>query len=62
MLVQAAIAAATTLEEVERLNRLLQTGQVPGREVNGTVQRTGKPHRPIVTSVILVCMMICDNQ
>jgi len=40
---QAAIAAATTLEEVERLNRLLQTGQVPGQDdlPNGTAQRTG---------------------
>jgi len=43
LMTQAAIAAATTLEEVERLNRLLQTGQVPGGRDelhNGTVQRT----------------------
>jgi len=47
-MMQAAIAAATTLEEVERLNRLLQSGQVPGGQVpggrdelhNGTMQRT----------------------
>ena len=29
---QAAIVNAKTLEEVERLNKLLQAGQVPGRE------------------------------
>ena len=30
MILQAAIANAKTLEEVERLNQLLKTGQVPG--------------------------------
>jgi len=30
--IKAAIAAATTLEEVERLNRMLQSGLIPGRE------------------------------
>lgn len=30
--IAAAIASATTLEEVERINRMLQMGQVPGRE------------------------------
>lgn len=30
--IKAAIAAATTLEEVERLNRLLQSGQIPGAD------------------------------
>ena len=37
-MLQNAIANAKTLEEVERLNRLLQAGQIPGRE-NG---HTGK--------------------
>lgn len=41
--IKAAIANATTLEEVERLNRLLQTGQVPpGHDDllrNGTLQQ-----------------------
>jgi len=30
--IKAAIAAASTLEEVERLNRMLQSGLIPGRE------------------------------
>lgn len=30
---QAAIANAKTLEEVERLNQMLKTGQIPGREL-----------------------------
>lgn len=30
--IKEAIAKATTLEEVERLNRMLQTGQIPGKE------------------------------
>lgn len=42
--IKAAIASATTLEEVERLNRMLQTGQIPGGQDehlrNGTLQRT----------------------
>ena len=29
---QAAIANAKTLEEVERLNNMLKTGQIPGRD------------------------------
>ena len=31
-ILQVAIANAQTLEEVERLNSLLQSGQIPGRE------------------------------
>lgn len=33
-LIQKAIANAKTLEEVERLNHLLQSGQIPGQESN----------------------------
>jgi U2 small nuclear ribonucleoprotein A' len=36
--IKAAIAAATTLEEVERLTRLLQAGQIPGRDDAKTQQ------------------------
>ena len=56
MFVQAAIAAATTLEEVERLNRLLQTGQVPGRDDvrNGTVQQTGNLHTPYIHEYVIL--------
>lgn len=31
--IKAAIAKATTLEEVERLNQLLKSGQIPGRDI-----------------------------
>ena len=30
--IKAAIARATTLEEIERLNQMLRTGQIPGDE------------------------------
>jgi len=50
-MMQAAIAAATTLEEVERLNRLLQTGQVPGLQ-NGTAQQ--RPGRHIAAAAYII--------
>ncbi len=39
---QAAIVNAKTLEEVERLNKLLQAGHIPGKE-NGHPQQQGNP-------------------
>ena len=44
-LTQAAIANAKTLEEVEMLNKMLQSGQIPGRE-NGKMP-TGGNFKPI---------------
>lgn len=48
--IKAAIASATTLEEVERLNRMLQTGQVPGRDElhngNASQQQQQQQQRP----------------
>ena len=32
LFIQTAIANAKTLEEVERLNNMLKTGQIPGKE------------------------------
>ena len=42
--IKAAIARATTLEEIERLNQMLRTGQIPGDEkalagTNGKILR-----------------------
>ncbi|XP_040569924.1 U2 small nuclear ribonucleoprotein A' [Lepeophtheirus salmonis] len=34
--IKAAIARATTLEEIERLNQMLRTGQIPGTYSNGS--------------------------
>ena len=33
--IKASIARATTLEEIERLNQMLRTGQIPGEAQNG---------------------------
>jgi hypothetical protein len=41
LLFQEAIAKATTLEEVERLNQLLKAGQIPGKTVPPTQQANG---------------------
>ena len=41
--IKAAIAKASTLEEIERLNHMLRTGQVPGEETKGS-----QPYDPMV--------------
>lgn len=37
-----AIAKATSLEEIERLNRLLQAGQIPGKKSSNASSNNGK--------------------
>ncbi len=39
--IKAAITKATTLEEIERLNQMLRTGNIPGGNINGAAVKNG---------------------